>query len=92
MPAYLTLAGRKRAMARVGQTRSGLVEDGLVVAAGFAVVAFAVRGRRAPEYEVPGSPSGGPWRARRKSRRGHLKSFAATQRQASGPGPSGGPP
>lgn len=43
--AYLTLAGRKRAMARFGQTRSGLVEDALVVAAGFAVVAVAV-GRR----------------------------------------------
>lgn len=41
--AYLTLAGRKRAMARFGQTRSGLVEDALVVAAGFAVVAFSVR-------------------------------------------------
>src|SRR6187402_2129756 len=32
--AYLTLAGRKRAMARIGQTRSGLVEDALVVGAG----------------------------------------------------------
>jgi uncharacterized membrane protein len=44
--AYLTLAGRKRAMARFGQTRSGLVEDALVVAAGLAVVALAVGGRR----------------------------------------------
>lgn len=44
--AYLTLAGRKKAMAEVGQTRSGLVEDALVVAAGAAVVAFVV-GRRA---------------------------------------------
>ena len=43
--AYLTLAGRRRAMARFGQTRSGLVEDVLVAAAGFAVVAFAVRRR-----------------------------------------------
>jgi uncharacterized membrane protein len=43
--AYLTLAARKRAMARVGQTPSGLVEDALVVASGFAVVALAV-GRR----------------------------------------------
>ncbi len=43
--AYLTLAGRKRAMARFGQTRSGLVEDALVVAAGFAVVALSVRRR-----------------------------------------------
>jgi len=44
--AYLTLAGRKRAMARFGQTRSGLVEDALVVAAGFAVVAVVAVGRR----------------------------------------------
>ena len=41
--AYLTLAGRKRAMARIGQTRSGLIEDGLVVAAGAAIVALAIR-------------------------------------------------
>ena len=41
--AYLTLAGRKRAMARLGQTRSGLIEDALVVAAGAAVVAGSVR-------------------------------------------------
>src|SRR6201996_4070989 len=40
--AYLTLAGRKRAMARVGQTESGLVEDALVAAAGAAIVALAV--------------------------------------------------
>lgn len=40
--AYLTLAGRKWAMARYGQTRSGLVEDGLALAAGLAVVALAV--------------------------------------------------
>ena len=39
--AYLTLAGRKEAMARIGQTRSGLIEDALVVAAGAAVVAWA---------------------------------------------------
>jgi uncharacterized membrane protein len=44
--AYATLAGRKRAMARIGQTRSGLVEDALVVAAGAAIVAFAMRSRR----------------------------------------------
>jgi len=44
--AYATLAGRKRAMARIGQTRSGLIEDALVVAAGAAVVAFAMRSRR----------------------------------------------
>ncbi len=41
--AYLTLAGRKRAMAHLGQTRSGLIEDALVVAAGVAVVALAIR-------------------------------------------------
>ena len=39
--AYLTLAARKRAMARFGQARSGLAEDALVVAAGFTVVAVA---------------------------------------------------
>ena len=43
--AYLTLAARKRAIGRFGQTRSGLFEDALVVAAGFAVVALAVRRR-----------------------------------------------
>ncbi len=43
--AYLTLAARKRAMARLGQTSSGLIEDVLVVAAGAAVVALTV-GRR----------------------------------------------
>lgn len=41
--AYLTLAARKHAMARMGQTRSGLIEDALIVAAGAAVVAMAVR-------------------------------------------------
>ncbi|KQY96631.1 hypothetical protein ASD25_01945 [Brevundimonas sp. Root1423] len=41
--AYLTLAGRKRAMDEIGQTRSGLIEDALIVAAGIAVVAYAVR-------------------------------------------------
>ncbi len=41
--AYLTLAGRKRAMARIGQTPSGLIEDALIVAAGAAIVAMAVR-------------------------------------------------
>jgi uncharacterized membrane protein len=44
--AYLTLAGRRRAMARIGQTRSGLIEDALVVAAGLAVVRLAVRPQR----------------------------------------------
>jgi uncharacterized membrane protein len=41
--AYVTLAGRKHEMARIGQTRSGLIEDAMVVAAGVAVVALAVR-------------------------------------------------
>ena len=41
--AYLTLAGRERAMRRIGQTRSGLIEDALVVAAGVAVVSLTVR-------------------------------------------------
>jgi uncharacterized membrane protein len=36
--AYLTLAGRKKAMRRLGQTRSGLIEDLLIVAAGVSVV------------------------------------------------------
>jgi len=43
--AYLTLAGRKQAMAKIGQTRSGLIEDALVVAAGSAIVALATRPR-----------------------------------------------
>lgn len=43
--AYLTLAGRERAMARIGQTRSGLIEDALIIAAGAAVVALATRSR-----------------------------------------------
>lgn len=44
--AYATLAVRKQAMARVGQTRSGLVEDALVVAAGVAIVALVMGPRR----------------------------------------------
>ncbi|MEH6664709.1 MAG: hypothetical protein V7678_07640 [Brevundimonas sp.] len=44
--AYATLAGRKQGMRRIGQTRSGLIEDALVVAAGVATVALAVRGGR----------------------------------------------
>ena len=44
--AYLTLEGRKKAMRRIGQTRSGLIEDALIVAAGTAVVAFALGRRR----------------------------------------------
>jgi uncharacterized membrane protein len=45
--AYLTLSARKRAMARIGQTRSGLIEDALIVAAGAAIVALATGTRRA---------------------------------------------
>src|SRR5450830_1611335 len=41
--AYLTLAGRKKAMAEMGQTKSGLIEDALIVAAGAAVVALATQ-------------------------------------------------
>jgi len=45
--AYLTLAGRKKAMASMGQTKSGLIEDALIVAAGAAVVALATK----PSYD-----------------------------------------
>lgn len=44
--AYLTLAGRKRAMTQIGQTRSGLIEDAIIVAAGAAVVTLALRRAR----------------------------------------------
>ena len=44
--AYVTLAARKKAMHRMGQTRSGLIEDVLIVAAGTAVVAWMVHCRR----------------------------------------------
>jgi len=44
--AYLTLRGRRTAMRRIGQTKSGLIEDALVVASGVATVAAAVRRRR----------------------------------------------
>lgn len=44
--AYVTLAARKKAMARMGQTRSGLIEDTLIVAIGAAVVFFATRPNR----------------------------------------------
>jgi uncharacterized membrane protein len=47
--AYLTLAARKQGMARIGQTRSGLIEDALIVAAGAAVVALATQ----PSYNWP---------------------------------------
>ena len=44
--AYVTLAGRERAMASIGQTRSGLIEDALIVAAGVAIVAMTVLPKR----------------------------------------------
>ncbi|NNG22636.1 hypothetical protein [Telluria aromaticivorans] len=44
--AYCTLAARKQAMARIGQTKSGLIEDALIIAAGIAVVALATRPSR----------------------------------------------
>ncbi len=37
------LAARKQAMARIGQTRSGLIEDALIVAAGVAIVALSTQ-------------------------------------------------
>lgn len=40
--AYATLAVRKRAMARIGQTRSGLIEDALIVTAGAVIVALCM--------------------------------------------------
>ncbi len=48
--AYLTLAGRKRAMSRIGQTRSGLIEDVLMVAAGTAIVALAMGPKRGEKH------------------------------------------
>lgn len=44
--AYLTLAARKKAMAKIGQTPSGLIEDALIVAAGVAIVALAVQRKK----------------------------------------------
>ena len=44
--AYVTLAARKRAIEGIGQTRSGLIEDAVIVAAGLAIVAMAVAPRR----------------------------------------------
>ncbi|MBA4000318.1 hypothetical protein [Brevundimonas sp.] len=44
--AYATLAGRKEGMRRIGQTRSGLIEDALIVAAGVVTVVLAVHGGR----------------------------------------------
>jgi uncharacterized membrane protein len=50
--AYVTLAGRKQAMSRIGQTRSGLIEDALVAAAAVAVVGLATQPARV-ETERP---------------------------------------
>ncbi len=44
--AYATLSVRKSAMEHIGQTKSGLVEDVLIVAAGVAIVALAARAVR----------------------------------------------
>ncbi|HCH39329.1 MAG TPA: hypothetical protein DE191_07440 [Enterobacter sp.] len=44
--AYATLAARKKAIAEIGQTRSGIIEDTLIVAIGAAVVYFATRPKR----------------------------------------------
>lgn len=44
--AYVSLAARKKAIAGIGQTRSGLVEDTLIVAIGAAVVYLATRPTR----------------------------------------------
>jgi hypothetical protein len=44
--AYLTLAGRKQAMKRIGQTPSGVIEDAMIVAAGTAIVASTLDRRR----------------------------------------------
>ena len=44
--AYATLAARKKAIAEMGQTRSGIIEDTLIVAIGATVVYFATRPKR----------------------------------------------
>lgn len=44
--AYATLNVRKKAMSRIGQAPSGLIEDALIVAAGLAIVAVATKGGR----------------------------------------------
>lgn len=44
--AYATLAARKRAMRTIGEAKSGLIEDILIVGAGAAVVAWAAGRRR----------------------------------------------
>lgn len=44
--AYITLEARKKAMAEMGQTKSGLIEDMLIVATGAAIIFFATRPNR----------------------------------------------
>ena len=44
--AYLPLSARKSAIGRIGQTRSGLLEDALIVAAGAAIVTLATGPKR----------------------------------------------
>lgn len=41
--AYLTLSARKQAMSKIGQTRSGLIEDALIVAAATTIIAMVTR-------------------------------------------------
>lgn len=43
--AYLTLAARRQVMRRSGQTRSGLIEDALVVGSAIAIIMWATRRR-----------------------------------------------
>lgn len=44
--AYVTLDARKSAMKHLGQTRSGLIEDALIVAGAIAIVSLAVKPRK----------------------------------------------
>lgn len=44
--AYVTLAARKKAMGEMNKTKSGLIEDTLIVAIGAAVVFFDTRPKR----------------------------------------------
>ncbi|WP_354448415.1 hypothetical protein [Ottowia thiooxydans] len=62
--AYVTLEARKSAIKRIGQSRSGLIEDALIVASGIAIVALAVRPARRPS----------PLESRRRSRYGKRNS------------------
>ena len=54
--AYVTLAARKKAISKIGQTRSGLIEDAIVTTATTAIVAMTVRRNRkenGPERLAP---------------------------------------